>query len=490
MNIQSRPFPGRAQLPKLALACTLCAFAGCQTYVRQPQDLSEYRAELDARLESYESIAGFVDRMSRLGWVVPERFDPADGLTPAEGEVLALFYNADLRLARLAAGVALATYENSGLWEDPRFGFDGAEILSPSGPFQYGLTMNLTIPVSGRLGVEKDRAGAAYQAERRRIIDAEWATRNKVQSGWAAWTAAAERTRLRSEVIDQVERIATITDRLEAAGELTRAEARLLRAQLVQSRTDLAQSELIESLARAELLGLMGLPPDADIELLPSLTPLAPAVPGDAYQRLIESNSALAVSRAEYQVAEESLRLEIRKQYPDLSIGAGFGEESDDRLLLGVSVPIPVFNANRAGIADAKARREFARAAAESTYERLARELKVARMTLESTRMQRAEFERELVPMLDEQASELEKLAELGEVDSLLLLETVTRRFQAKDRLLDLRLAESRAMTDITRLLGPDDDASPAPVDEAGNTSRDSTNSEPTVTEHPEEGKQ
>lgn len=474
MDNLKRPRRTRVMLPGLGSTFALIALAGCQSYERVPLELADHRAALDARLAATEPISDFVERLSEAGNQVPERFDPNDGLSPAEGEVLALFYNPDLRLARLDAGVALATFETAGLWEDPQFGFDGAEILSPSGPFEYGLTLSLTIPISGRLGVEKDRAGAAYEAELRRIVDAEWSTRAAVRSAWASWSAESERLRLLREVIGQVERISAITDRLETAGELTRVEARLLRAELVETRADVAEAVFAEARARVELLGLMGIPPDAPVVLLPALPPASIAETTGANERLIEANTTLAVRRAEYQVAEETLRLEVRKQYPDITIGTGYGsEDNDDRLLLGVSIPIPILNANRAGIAEAKARREVARAAAETTFERLARELAMARATYDASRTQRDAFERDLVPMLDEQASEVEQLIDLGEVNTLLLLETVTRRFEAKSRLLDLRLAETNAAIEITRLLGPDEPEMPAAVEPA--TDEDTT---------------
>lgn len=466
MDNSKRPRRTRAMLPGLGSAVALCALAGCQTYERAPLELANHRATLDNRLAATEPISRFVERLNHDGPSVPNRFDPSDGLSPAEGEVLALFYNPELRLARLEAGIALATFETAGLWEDPQFGFDGAELLSPSGPFEYGLTLSLTIPISGRLGVEKDRAGAAHEAELRRIVDAEWGTRAAVRLAWASWSVANERHALLREVNGQVERIASITDRLEAAGELTHVEARLLRAELVETRAEVTQAQLDEVRARISLLGLMGLPPDAAVELLPELPHASKITTIAAVERLIEANTTLAVRRAEYKVAEESLRLEVRKQFPDITIGAGYGSEArDDRLLLGLSLPIPILNANRAGIAEARARREVAQATAEATLEKLTSELATAHATYDAARAQREAFERDLVPMLDEQSFEVERLMDLGEVNTLLLLETVTRRYKAKGRLLDLRLAEIEAMVTIARLLGPDEPNSPAPVE-------------------------
>ncbi len=446
-------------------ACGL--LGGCQSYERAPLDLTSHRSAMGSRLDAAEPIDAFLDRLAETGDGAPQRFDLSDGLSVAEGEVVALFYNADLRLARLAAGLALADYETAGLWEDPQFGFDGAEILSPDGPFDFGLTLSFTIPVSGRLDVARDRAGAAYEAELRRIVDAEWTTRARVRSAWAAWTVADARVALLREVIEQVERVGSITDRLEEAGELTRVEARLLRAELVKSRGQLAQAEFSAAQARITLMGLLGLSPVTEVALIPSMSVGETESFADEVQRLIEANTALAVRRAEYHTAEQTLRLEIRKQYPDITIGSGYGSEaSDDRLLLGLSIPIPVLNANRAGIAEARARREIARVAAETTFEQLTRELATTTAARTAARSQLEAFQTQLVPMLDEQSREVEQLIGLGEVDALILLETVSRRFEAKSQLLDLRLAELNAVVERARLLGPDQPQSPAPIEQ------------------------
>lgn len=442
------------------------AVGGCQSYERSALDLGSHRAAFEGRLDDGEAIAAFAARLGAEGEPAPTRFDLSDGLSLAEGEVVALFFNADLRLARLEAGVALATAETAGLWADPTFGFDGAEILSPAGLFEYGLTIGLTLPVSGRLAVERDRAEALHETELRRVVDLEWTTRARTRSAWSAWTVARERTRLLDDVVEQVERVGALTGRLEEAGELTRVEGRLLRAQLVELRAEVVEARLVEERARVELLGLLGLAAGAGVELVPSLASVVEIDVGDGVGRLIAANTTLAVRRAAYRAAEETLRLEIREQYPDIRIGTGYGsEEGDDRLLLGVSVPIPILNANRGGIARARARREVARAAAETTFEGLTRELALAEATLDATRARRRAFETELVPMLDEQAGEVERLAELGEVDTLILLQTVTRGYDAKRRLLDLRLAEVNALIERARLLGPDEAWAAAGVD-------------------------
>ena len=199
--------------------------------------------------------------------------------------------------------------------------------------------------------------------------------------------------------------------------------------------------------------------------MTPAFPRLEAPITDDPIGRLIASNTELAIRRASYQVAEESLRLEVRKQYPDITIGSGYGsEDNDDRLLLGFSIPIPVLNANRAGIAEARAERDVSRAAAETTFERLCRELALAQADHNSATDQRERYESEIVPMLDEEATEVEQIAELGEVDTLLLLTTVQAQFDAKSRLLELKQVELDSVVTIAQLLGPNNVSDPAPI--------------------------
>lgn len=454
------------------------SLAGCQSYQPLPIDLSAHEANVASRLAEDESLKAFSLRLKKNDAEESFEFSTNDGINSAEAEVIALFYNPDLRMARLRAGVALANAENAGLWEDPVFGFDGAELLSPAGPFEYGLTASLTIPISGRLGVEQDLADTAYEAELRRVVDAEWTMRAKVREAWAAWSVAAERLRLIDQVVEEITRISAVSDRLEEAGELTRVESRLLRSQLIALRVERLSAEAETKQMRLKIMGLMGLLPSMQVDLLPVLPATRFSEQSDANLRLIQANTSLAVLRADYAVAEERLRLEVRKQYPDIEIGAGLGsEDNDDRLLLGASLPLPIFNANRGGIAEARANRELARASAESEFERLSFQLASIQANLKVAEQQQEILEKNMVPMLDEQAKEIDRLAELGEVNTLILLETVTRRFEAKSQILDLHLDILRGEIGLVQLLGPDEVLVPASVSES-NKQTTSTGSE------------
>ena len=444
---------------------TLAAFnVGCQSYEPKPLDIGGYRNSLEMRLIDVEPATAFADRLATVN-STPLHFDISDGITPEEGEVIALFYNPELRIARLEAGVALADFKTAGLWKDPVFGFNGQEISSPSAPFQFAMMGKLTIPISGRLKVEKTRAGASYESKLRVLVNDEWNLRAKMRSRWTAWAAATLEIELVRGVIDQLERINAIASTLYEAGEINRVEHRLLQLELATRKvlaTEINLELLQEEIA---LLSLMGLSPENAKLLLPEFPEVKNTRVEDETIRVIDANTELSILFANYQTAEETLRLEIKKQYPDIVIGSGYGSEfNDHRVLFGVTVPLSIWNRNQSGIANARSMREIARAEAETTFARLFRELALANTTLLIKQSQHRYFEDEIIPMLTAQASDVEKIVSLGEVDTFILIETVTRQFEAKRKLLALELSERNAAITVHKILGPDYQLNPSPM--------------------------
>jgi cobalt-zinc-cadmium efflux system outer membrane protein len=197
---------------------------------------------------------------------------------------------------------------------------------------------------------------------------------------------------------------------------------------------------------------LMGLAPDADVRLVPGL-PDAVAGPADpaGRRRWVEAHHPrLHLARAEHAAAERRLELEVRRQYPDLTLGGGYGrEESTTRFLGGLSLPLPVFNANRRAIAEARAERDAARAAAEATYEELMSALARAEAAADAARVRREGLEREVIPAADEQLRAARDLGRLGDAGPIVLSDALAAAQQAQADVLD---AAGRAAAARNRL--------------------------------------
>ncbi|MEX2219996.1 MAG: TolC family protein, partial [Phycisphaerales bacterium] len=435
--------------------------AGCQGYTARPLDGGGHLAAYMAREAGGAEVAALA---ARLAEGAPERgtFDVSDGVSAAEGEAVALVFNAELRVARARAGITAAAAETAGLVEDPVLSVDVRRIVeSVPRPWMTMGMLGFSVPVSGRLGLEKKLAGAEREADVVRVFASEWATRVEVRRAWVEWSAALEEARVMGEFVAKLEGIVGIVDRLEGAGEMARVEARLFRVERAMRASELRTMELEASRREVELKRVMGLAPSAPVALVAAVGWRAPGgeegparragVPGEP-----EAYPPVAVARAEYGAAERELELEVRRQYPDLMIGPALGEEAGmTQVGFGVSLPIPLFNRNRQGIAKAGAARDAARAMYEAEVERAVSEREVARLEHESARVQRESLEREIVPLVDEQDREARRVAELGQVNTMVLLDTLTRQQEAKLRLIRARGAESRAGIRLWELGGP-----------------------------------
>src|SRR5690606_25335526 len=143
-------------------------------------------------------------------------------------------------------------------------------------------------------------------------------------------------------------------------------------------------------------------------------------------------------------------------QYPDIVVGPGAGvEDGEERLLLGLALPIPIWNRNQRGVAIATAERALAAAAVETELERLSGRLARAQLQRDLAHAQRTALETDIIPLVEEQDAEARRIAELGQVDTLLLLENLTRLHETKSALIDARLAEARAALRLIELIGP-----------------------------------
>ena len=438
----------------VAILAFSLAISGCRSYERRSINLAAHReAFLSGATLPDEAAAALTsaESESRVGVIAAEE--------------VALLLNPQLRLARWQAGVARASADNAGLWDDPTIGIDLSKLLEgPSQGWEVLGSVGLTIPLSGRLSLERDAAQSLTEVERARIAVLEWETRGAVREAYFTWCGAYAACQEERAFSERLARILTLVEILAARGELARVEARLFQIEEVEAAGKLAELEAAVAKARVELLRVIGLAPTAKVEFDPSAFASeeisrdaqaadAGSVAESAPAEHFGKHPSIAFAEAEYEAAERALALEVAKQYPDLQIGPGYGEQDGDRqFVLGLGIALPIFNANRQGIAESEAQREVARVAAEIAVESLVVERAAAEIELAAVRARRTVLVEGVLPLVEAQAGELRHLAELGgEVDALILLDSLKRGRDARLAIVDatreLRLAESRATT-------------------------------------------
>ena len=441
----------------LLVSCPLWIL-GCQRYVPQPLDLSAYHRSLGGRDPSSAEVVEYARQLSKNESDAPSHYNPADGLSLEESEAVALFFNPRLRTARLRARVPLVGAAEAGRWEDPELRVDAERIVEGvEHPWVLGGILNLTLPLSGRLKIEKDRALAEATAEQLRVLMEEQRLLADLRAAWLEWAATVEQAALTRRLLTELDEIVQSAEKLRAAGELGPLDARLFR---IERLTQAGTLQLLDARAREEEIELkarLGLAPAAPVKLVPELALAPRQVPSmQEYRAAVEQHPRLRVARAEYEVAERALQLEVRRQYPDLTVGGGFAtDEGDERILGGFGLRVPFWNRNRRAVAEANAARDAARAAVEGEYEQLMAELAKAQVALDAAAARLRFVESELAPLVDEQLGAARMLGKLGDYNTLVLLEALKSAYDAKFELLQARLRLGLATVRVGALVEP-----------------------------------
>ena len=443
----------------LAIGFTLSA---CQTYSPSPLDLQGHIHAWRDRSANDDAVAAFVHELREEHDAEPVGFDLSDGLNLPEAELVAMVFNPDLRLTRLRAGVAEASAKHAGLWDDPSVSVDLLRVVeSVSNPWVIMPGLSVTLPISGRLAAERQRANASERVELTRVAEAEWTIRHDLRVAWWAWSATLLRLDETRRIVDTLASLVDATTRLADAGEIPRPEATLFRIELARLQQAVRNLEIERVESEYRLRALMGLSPDAPLELDAARPTIS--LPDDASAELLASRNLTLLRLEEaYEVTEKNLLLQVRKQYPDLTIGPLYEfDQGQSRIGLNAGFPIPVFNANRQGIAESRAKRELARAEYETTYERLDNALAMSRYRVTAIQNQREAMERVLAPMVDQQLIDARQTFELGEAGGLVLLESLVLAYETKLDLIELWRSEDEAALEVKHLIGPEPPITP-----------------------------
>ena len=172
--------------------------------------------------------------------------------------------------------------------------------------------------------------------------------------GQSFGTAALSAIQSAQEQLDDLRAQPTAADLAEAQAQVASAQAQLdellngaseaerraaeISVEQAQRRNQLRRLHADVDVGEQRLRALMGLTPEAPVDLVPTLAlsarGSATGGPSQAADGIEAHNPSLERLRREYEVSEETLRREVRKQYPDLTLGPLFESDQGHHLSL------------------------------------------------------------------------------------------------------------------------------------------------------------
>ncbi len=164
---------------------------------------------------------------------------------------------------------------------------------------------------------------------------------------------------------ETLSQIAILVAQRVTAGGASQPELSLSLSTLQGAKLKSAQANAHASEDRNVLSAALGLPVDA-LDGLTLSWPTLDSPPDQQSLSAKEIQRLALVNRidlrrelAQYAAADEALKLEIAKQYPDINIAGGYSWEGGENIFeVGPSAVLPVFNRNQGPIAEAEARRK------------------------------------------------------------------------------------------------------------------------------------
>jgi outer membrane protein TolC len=349
---------------KVAALSLLCALCACATYRPAPLKPEVAASAFTARTLANPKLCEYLRANSASGRAAcpPAQWN-LENLTLA-----GFFYSPDLAVAEAQLNVARAAIITAGQRPNPSVGLGAAYAATavPNfAPWALGAAaINFPIETAGKRGYRIAQAQRLADASALGVGEAAWRVRSAVRTALLDYMVARRSYELARAYQAASERIARILQERVDAGAAAAPELNLALANLSSARlkTALAQSRTPETLnALAIALGVpAGALQDAafawpDFDYPPDAGSLTPA----RVRRLaLLDRLDLRRTLAQYAAADEALKLEIARQYPDINLAGGYSWEVNENIfeLLPI-VALPIMNQNQGPIAEARARR-------------------------------------------------------------------------------------------------------------------------------------
>lgn len=268
------------------------------------------------------------------------------------------------KLAQLSAAEGAHTDANARLFNNPQLSVEKTRRQVPQSSnsderrSEWSSGLSQAFETGGQGRFRREATGAALDALRYEIADAQRQVRSEVTGRFYRVLTLQQRIVLETQALKLFDDAAAAVQKRRQAGEDTKLDANvaMVEAERARNQLALAQEQLIE--ARSDLAAHLQLIGSALPQAQGDLAPIATGYTLDDLLNNLEVQPRLVALAEREKSANARLRLENANVYPDVTVGVNVGREGPgnarERLTtLSVSVPLPLFKRNAAGIGQA-----------------------------------------------------------------------------------------------------------------------------------------
>ncbi len=381
-------------------------------------------------------------------------FTPAPALRGSvnRGQAIrhALTYSPALQAQRAELRALEAEIVQAGLPPNPELGFD-VENFAGSGGSRGFDGAEITAAVSQRLEIGGKRPKrtlvAALEAEalRAEIAAEEREVRIAADRAFTTLLEAREIRELSERNLDRSgENLSTLESLLEA-GKSNRIDVAKAKLAVSEARELLAEARSAESNASAELSQTWG-GGAADITATGSLDPSVGGFPAGG-ESALKRHPAMKAAALRFARAQATYEVYIARRFSDVEVGGGVRQLRDadeTAAVVGLTVPLPVFDRNQGNIQAAKERLGRAEAEARATESELRTQFTRYSSDLRTARTRATEFDSRTAAAARQTLEDTREAYAAGKASLLEVLD-------ARETLFEVERGQARARADLLR---------------------------------------
>ena len=405
--------------------------------------------------------------------------EPTGTITPVDALALALMHNPGLKTFAYSLRAAEARVLQAGLRPNPqleieleefggsgeRSGFDAAETTIQVGqPFELGAKRTKRARVAA---VDKELVQWDYESARLDLA-------RDVSKAFTAVMAAQERLALAERLLKLSRQAQSAVAQRVQAGRDSPVDEMRANVALSESRIVRQKAEKALAATRRNLAAMWGSSAPAFAAVSGGWNEIAPPTPVDVSPEAAADNPDVARWEAEHRSRRAALDLEKAKGMPDVTAAGGvrrFEQTDDAAFVVGLVVPLPLFNRNQGGVEEAVANLGRVRRQYEASRIKTLTALAEATTARDAAHEEVAALTNEVLPGAQQAFDAVQRGYLEGKFDYLYVLDTQRTLFETQARYIDAVEAYHKARTDVERLIGGplnvvDKDLSPTSVEE------------------------
>lgn len=392
----------------------------------------------------------------------PPPINPSGVITLQQALALGLMQNPELASFSWEMRSAEARTLQAGLLPNPEISAEvenigGARELKGFNGSENTIQINQLFELGGKRSkrkklaeLEKDLSGWDYEAKRLDVFT------DITKAFWDV-LAAQERLSITRDLVQLSEQVYTTVVERVKAGKVAPLEEIQAKVALTTMRIELEQTKREVETARKRLAATWGSSSPAFERVVGAFDAVEPIPQQEQINKLVSQNPDVARWDTEIAKGRADIKLKDANAIPDVTIGAGpryFNETNNNAFVMGISVPIPLFNRNQGERLEARYNLSKAEEQRKATQIKVLMDLAQAYQELSSAYLSAAALKETALPGAQSAFNAAQEGYREGKFSYLQVIDAQRTLFEIKRQYVTALADYHKAKATIERLIG------------------------------------